>query len=362
MIRLVVFRARPRLSCRALPIALLGAVAVAAVLVTQAAGAVRAPKHAAASIVVGYADPLASEEGLRGVGWGEKQAIKALKLPWSFKETDAKLSADQQVSDIDTMISLGVKGLTSWTIDPGAADAAYQRARSAGIFVVGLNSSSKYFNTEIAAYTDTTCIVSKQQAAFIAQRIPHAKVLAIGGPPVPSITLTTNCFLAAAKQQGLNVVAFQKSQQGSQSEGQQIASSMLLKHPDAQAVWCFTEGLALGVSASLRSSNKAIWSGNKKGVILVARNGTSAAAQAIKTGNLTATWDNNQPLVGAAAVQVLKYLLVDKASPSKLPKRIPIPSKRWDASNIKTYASPVSRKVPLPLPVSFAAFLKKYGK
>jgi ABC-type sugar transport system substrate-binding protein len=341
---------------------LLALSAAAVAFTVQAAQALAAPTHAAANIKIGYTDPLASEEGLRGVGWGEKQAIKALKLPWSLKETDANLSSDQQVSDIDTMISLGVKGLTSWTIDPGAADAAYKRARRAGIFVIGLNSSSKYFNTAIAAHTDTTCIVSKQQAAFIAQKIPHAKVLAIGGPPVPSITLTTNCFLAAAKKAGLTVVAFQKAQQGSQSEGQSIGSSMLLKHADAQAVWCFTEGLALGVSAALRSNNKSIWSGDKKGVVLVARNGTSAAAEAIKTGNLTATWDNNQPLVGAAAVQVLKYLLVDKASPSKLPKRIPIPSKRWDASNIKKYASPVSRKVPLPLPVSFKAFLKKYGK
>src|SRR4051812_16644505 len=100
MLRPAVVRARkanrPR---RAVTILIVGVVVMAAALVAQADGAVSARNHPTANIVVGYADPLASEEGLRGVGWGEKQAIKALKLPWSVKETDAKLSSDQQVSN-----------------------------------------------------------------------------------------------------------------------------------------------------------------------------------------------------------------------------------------------------------------------
>jgi ribose transport system substrate-binding protein len=333
-----------------------GVVAIAAIAVSVGSGASTAPTapRAAAPLTIGYANPLASEEGLRGVGWGEKQAIRRLGLNWRLVEVDNKLSADKQVSDIDSMITRRFAGITSWTLDPGAADAVYRRARSAGIPVIGLNSTSGQFNASIQGYTDATCRVSQQQAQFIAQRIPRAKIFAIGGPPVPSITLTTNCFLAAAKKAGLQVLAFQKSQQGAQTEGQQITQSLLLRHPDVQAIWSFTEGLSLGVSATLKAQNKTVWSGNRRGIIVVARNGTSAAAEAIRTGNMTATWDNNQPLVGAAAVQVLKYLIVDKVRPSQLPTKIYIPSKRWDPSNIGTYKSPVSRAVTLPLPVKFS--------
>jgi len=331
---------------------------VAAALVALAAvsvfvGLASGSRHAS-PIVIGYADPLGSEEGLRGVGWGEKQAIKGLHVNWKVLELADKLSADKQVSDIDSMIAQKVAGITSWTLDPGAADAAYKRARDAGIPVIGLNSTSKYFNSSVQGWTDATCLVSQEQAKFIAQKIPHAKIFALGGPPVPSITLTTNCFLKAAKAAGLKILAFQKTQQGSTTEGQQVTQSLLLKHPDVQAIWSFTEGLSLGVSATLKAQNKTVWSGNRKGIIVVARNGTSAAAQAIKTGNMTATWDNNQPLVGAAAVQLLKYLIVDKVAANKLPTKVYIPSKRWDPSNIASYKSPVSRPVSLPLPVNYS--------
>jgi ribose transport system substrate-binding protein len=334
-------------------------VAVAAGLTVSASLAVSASLgassvHRAAPISIGYADPLGSEEGLRGVGWGERQAIKDLGLNWKVNELDDKLSANKQVSDIDSMIAQQVRGLTSWTLDPGAADAVYKRARAASIPVIGLNSTSKYFNSSIQGWTDATCLVSQQQAQFIAQKIPHAKIFAFGGPPVPSITLTTNCFVAAAKSAGLRILAFQKSQQGTQTEGQQMTQSFLLQHPDVQAIWSFTEGLSLGVSATLAAQHKTVWSGSRKGIIVIARNGTSAAAQAIRNGNMTATWDNNQPLVGAAAIQVLKYLLVDKIAGSKLPTKIYIPSKRWDPSNIASYKSPVSRAVPLPLPTKYS--------
>jgi ABC-type sugar transport system substrate-binding protein len=333
---------------RSLAVGLL-AVAVLAILASSAGAT-----NDQAGVVIGYSNPAGTEEGLRGVGWGEKQAIKALKLPWTVREIDARVSADKQVSDIDAMISLKVGGITSWTVDQGAAEAAYKRARDAGIAVIGINSQSKFFNTAIAAWTDTTCLVSDEQAAFIDRLIPNAKILALGGPPVPSITLTTNCFLRAAKKRGLQVLEFQKANFGQPDEGQKMTQSMLLKHPDTQAIWTFTEGLALGAGAALRSNGKTIWSGSKKGIVLVSRNGTSAAAQAIRTGNLTVTWDNNQPLVGAAAVQILKYLLVDKVKPASLPTEVPIKSKRWDLSNISSYASPVTRAVPLPMPAKFS--------
>lgn len=315
----------------------------------QAATTTRTAPVAQPRVVIGYSNPLASEEGLRAVGYGAREAIKKLKLPWTLRELDSKLSPDRQVSDVDTFVSLKAKGVMSWTLDPGAADAAYKRARDAGIAMIGLNSTSKYFNSVMAADTDTTCRVANEQAAFIAKLIPRAKVVAIGGPPVPSITLSTNCFVKAAKQRGLTVLELQKDPTGSQAGGQKAAENLLLKHPDAQAFWVFSDGDALGASAALAAAGKQVWSGQKKGVVLVSRNGVQAAVDAIKAGRMTATWDNNQPLLGAAAIQILKRILVDKVPASKIPKRVAIPSQRWDLTTISKYKSPLKRAVPLPL-------------
>jgi ABC-type sugar transport system substrate-binding protein len=84
--------------------------------------------------------------------------------------------------------------------------------------------------------------------------------------------------------------------------------------------------------------------------VLVSRNGIQASIDAIKGGQMTATWDNNQPLLGAAAIQILKKILVDKVPASQIPKRVSIPSQLWDLTTVAKYKSPVRRAVPLPLP------------
>jgi ribose transport system substrate-binding protein len=301
------------------------------------------------SLVIGYSNPLAAEEGLRSVGYGAREAIKQLGLPWEVEELDAKLSPDKQVSDIDTFISLDAKAIMSWTLDPGAADAAYKRAVDAGVAMIGLNSTSDHFASVMAADTDTTCVVAEDQAAYIANLIPEAKVLVIGGPPVPSITMSTDCFLDAAEGEGLEILEMQKEPTGTQAGGQKVAETLLLKHPDVQAMWVFSDGDALGASAALAAAGKQIWSGDQEGVVLLSRNGVQAAIDAIKAGKMTATWDNNQPLLGAAAIQILKQILVDNVPAAEVEKRVAIPSQLWDLETIDDYASPLEREVPLPI-------------
>lgn len=313
---------------------------------TAAAGTTSAELE---ELVIGYSNPLASEEGLRAVGYGAREAIKQLGLPWTLEELDAKLAPDKQVSDIDTFISLKAKGIMSWTLDPGAADAAYKRAVDSGIVMIGLNSTSDHFSSVMAADTDTTCVVADEQAAYIAELIPGAKVLVVGGPPVPSITMSTDCFLDAAKKEGLDVLETQKDPTGSQAGGQKVAETLLLKHPDVQAMWVFSDGDALGASAALAAAGKQVWSGDQEGVVLVSRNGVQAAIDAIEAGKMTATWDNNQPLLGAAAIQILKQILVDNVPATEVEQRVAIPSQLWDLDTIDDYASPLEREVPLPL-------------
>lgn len=307
----------------------------------------------AGDVVIGYSNPAASEPGLRAVGYGMTQAVEELGLGWEVAEADAGFSAEQQVSDIDSFISRNVNGITSWTLDSGAAEGVYQRASEAGIPVIGVNSPSEFFTTIIENATDSTCEVSEEQAAYIAERIPNARVLAVLGPSfVPSIDFTNKCFLDAAEAAGLTVVDSRSNTgEGDQTlEAQNLMQDMLTKNPDFDAAWAYADTSALGVSAAISAQGGEIWSGDEsEGVILIARDANKAAIDAIKAGRMTATWDPHYEQSGAAAIQILAQHIADGQPLSSLPATVTIPATVWDIENADEYVDQLTRKVVLPL-------------
>src|SRR5690606_40017907 len=103
--------------------------------------------------VIGYSLPTGQEPQLTAIGRGMEEAIKQLELNWEVDIQDAQLSADTQVAGLDTLITKRVDAIASWTLDPGAADAVYQRAKSAGIALIGINSESQFFDSMIQTET-----------------------------------------------------------------------------------------------------------------------------------------------------------------------------------------------------------------
>ncbi|MCL4553904.1 MAG: sugar ABC transporter substrate-binding protein, partial [Actinobacteria bacterium] len=231
----------------------------------------------------GRSNPVASNQLLIAMSYGSDQMAKALGD--KVQSNDANLSPDKQVADIDTFITMKVNGLISWTLDQGAATAAYTRAQAAGIPVITENSPGDAINTMIVTEDKMTTHAAEDSAKYIAERIPGAKILVIGGPPVPYIMFATDAMQRAAKAAGLTVLERQDNVQDVSSGSQPIVQSLLTKYPDVQAVWCYNDPSALGASAAIRAAGKDIWQeGSKKGIILIGMNGAPDAIDAIKSG------------------------------------------------------------------------------
>lgn len=327
---------------------LLAAVTVIALALVAARTASPATLGGSGKILIGESSPVASNPNQQAITHGQR--VAAAKYGFAFKSLDANLSADKQVSDIDTFISLGAKGITSWTLDPGAADAVYSRAVKAGALVVGFNSVSKNIATTIGQETDfgTSCKPFKDAAAYIAQRIPGAKVFVVGGPPVPSITYRVQCFIKAAKLRGLKVVAKQDNVKDTAATAQPIVQDMFTQHPDVQAIWAYNDPSALGGAAVMQSSGKKVWSGSTKGVIVIGNNGSQEAIDAIKAGKMSVTYDGNSPQTGAMAIWALALHLKLGKPVASMPKVIMIKATRYDSSNVSSYVPALKRKVTLP--------------
>lgn len=329
-------------------------VTVAVVALTAAASAVGGTS--AAGLLIGESSPVASNPNQQAITHGQRQAAKL--LGWSFKTLDANLSADKQVSDVDTFINLKVKGIVTWTLDPGAAGAAYKRALSRGIPIMDFGSTQ---NVTTAVFDERgyKCSMGAKAATYISSRIKGAKVLVIGGPPVPSIVNYTNCFIKAAKAQGLTILERQDNVKDTAATAQPIVQDLLTKHPDVQAIWAYNDPSALGAGAVVRSSGKSVWiQGKQKGIIVMGANGSKDAAAGVRSGVMTVTWDPRPTDMGRIAVQVLALNLKQGQPLSKLPKIIVVPMQSWDASNVAKYVDPLKRKVALT-PIPKAWIVKK---
>jgi ribose transport system substrate-binding protein len=305
----------------------------------------------AEEIEVGYSNPLGSDIALQSIGYGQEQAIEELGLPWTVNEFDADLSADKQVQDIDSMVTQQLGAVTAWTLNSGAMEPAYARAADAGIPVIGFNSESPSIDTEVKTETDSTCNVAEEQAAFIAERTPGAKVIAIEGPEVPTITFTTECFFDAAEAEGLDIIDSAADTSATEASGRKVAETLLAKNGDqVEAVWTFADQSGVGVSAAIDEAGLDIWTEDEpEGVVVVSRDGASSAMANIERGLLTASWDGNFSEMGAASIQLLEQHYVDGVSLDELPEEVLIEATRYDITNVDEYVDPLEREVPLPL-------------
>ena len=231
---------------------------------------------------------------------------------WEFRMLDANLSPDRQVSHVDTLVTLGASVISSWSLDPNAVAAAYTRAEQQGIPVIGLNSEGD--GVTMTVWWETSLCVDdgtyKRNAQWIAERKPDAKVIAFGGPPVPSIQKNTACFVAAAEAAGLEVLTRVDNTRDSAANAATMASDLLVRYPDVDAFWAYNDSSALGISASIFASGKSVFeAGGSDGIMVFGTNGDPEAIDAIREGRLTATWDPDYYAYGGAIVLAMKRLL-----------------------------------------------------
>ena len=75
-----------------------------------------------------YISPVAAQPGQQQINQGLEQAAK--ELGWSESVLDSALSAEKQVSNVETAINQGAAAIASWTLDPNAVAGAYEQAQS----------------------------------------------------------------------------------------------------------------------------------------------------------------------------------------------------------------------------------------
>jgi ribose transport system substrate-binding protein len=291
---------------------------------------------------VAYSNPVGAQPGQQDIVFGFNGG--ATELGWIPESIDANLSPDKQVADIATMVTQGEDGIASWTLDPGAAAGAYSQAKAAGIPVIGVNSEGTGIDATVWWELNLCGPGSpiEELTEYIREQRPGAKVLAIGGPPVPSIQAYEKCFAENAEKNGLTIVGKANNTKDTAATAQPIVADLLTKNPGVDAIWAYNDASALGASAALTAAEGKVYDGSNDGVIVFGQNGDVDAITAINERRLTGTLDPDPVATGWALIKALSgFVGEDKvANP---PKRLVVKSARWTLENIDDYRPPRER-------------------
>ena len=322
------------------------AAAMVAALAIAACGSDDEKASSGDSIKVAYSNPVGAQPGQQDIVFGFKGG--AGELGWTAESIDANLSPDKQVADIATMVAQGEDGIASWTLDPGAAAGAYSQARAEDIPVVGVNSEGTGIDATVWWEINLCGAHSPiaELTKYISEEKPRAKVLEIGGPPVPSIQAYERCFAENARKHGLTIVGTAHNTNDTAATAQPIVADLMTKNPDVDAIWAYNDASALGASAALTSDGEEVYDGSGDGVIVFGQNGDVDAITAIREHRLTGTLDPDPVATGWALIKALSGF-VGKDKVDNPPKELVVESARWTLDNIDDYKPPRERRYTL---------------
>lgn len=305
------------------------------------AGAMTLATSAMAENKFGYISPIAANPI-------EQSTISAMdsgakSVGWELVTMDGNLSADKQIGHVDTLLTMGAKAIGIWSMDPNALGAALKRSSDQGVPVIGVNSPGEGV-TDVVWWAVNVCVpggVHDQQAAWIAERKPGAKVVVIGGPPAPSILQNVACFTKAAKAAGLKILTQVDNLKDSTANAATLATDVLLQHPGTQVFWSYNDATALGISSAVISDRGKTWAAdNKDGIMIFGINGDSAAIDAVREGRMTGTWDPDPYAVGLAIIAAAKHAF---DNPASKPLNLTVRTTLFTADNIAGYKPSAER-------------------
>jgi ribose transport system substrate-binding protein len=277
----------------------------------------------------------------------QKEAFEAgaKELGWSPTVLDSALSPEKEISNMELAMNGGAKGIAAWTLDPGTISGSYEEASKAGIPVIGDNSVGPGISATVWFETQLCEPGGPQQvdAEKIAAMHPGAKVMMIVFEQAQSLVEVAECFAKEAKAAGLDVISETNNEADNAAGSQKQFEPLLTKTPDVEAVWCYNDESAMGVSAALLAEGKEIaTTESPEGVVVTGQNGDKDAIEAVEEGRLSWTWDQDNVATGYALVKALNAALEGKP-----PKDILVEGQFVDSETVGEYKYPDEREYTL---------------
>jgi ribose transport system substrate-binding protein len=203
---------------------------------------------------IGVSVPAADHGWTAGVIYWAKEAMAMHPdVEWVFSpaQTPAK-----QISDIETMMVKKVDALVVLATESAPLTPTAEDAASRGIFLVNVDRGFLKPVANLFIEGDNVAF-GRKSAEFMVQKLGgKGKIVVLEG--IPSTVNTDRVKAADAvfkANPGIEVLASQSGMWNRQ-KAMEVMQTLLLKHPEIDAVWASDDDMALGAEKAIREANR----------------------------------------------------------------------------------------------------------
>lgn len=287
------------------------------------------------AITVGFTSPIASNSYTSTVTEAAQAVIEA--AGGEFILRDANLDPNQQVTDIEYFISMGVDSIIVhmppvWE----AIEPSLQAARDAGISVIAHNVDMDYeagtpADPISAQVVDNRLEAAQMQFDFIKEQIPEGgKILFVGGPaPSPAIVSSEDEFMKLVDESAeFEMYDLVNNMTDNIAGAQPLVAAALAADSDIVAVAAYNDPSAVGAAQAGLDAGRDL--------IVVGLQAQPEGIDSIKAGVLNATVDLHVIEAGALLGELA---LKSFEGATDWEKNYFIDPTLFDAANIDTFVS-----------------------
>ncbi|MDT0184004.1 sugar ABC transporter substrate-binding protein [Microbacterium sp. ARD31] len=208
---------------------------------------------------------------------------------------DSGLDITKQIADVQAFMAQGKDVVVLLPFDTSQVASVVAEAEARGTSIVEIMNPASdapgSVSTDPSAY-------GVQAAEYLDELYPEgSEVAVIGGPAIPLIEALLGGFIDAAAENGITIVETVNATKFTVDEGQAVGNAILVKNPDIDAIFSFDETLAIG--AGLAAEGR-----GRDDLTTIGQGGSPESIQAIKDGNLSASWSSENVLGGYLAAEI----------------------------------------------------------
>jgi ribose transport system substrate-binding protein len=258
---------------------------------------------------------------------GAEAKVKQYSPNAKVNALSADYDLNKQFSQIDGFIASGVDMILVNAVDAKAIEPALQKAKKAGIVVVGVDVAA---NGADATVQTNNVQAGEIACQYIAEKLGgKGNVIIQNGPQVSAVVDRVNgCKTVLKKSPDIKVLSDDQDAKGSREGGLNVMQNHLTRFPKVDAVFAINDPQAIGADLAARQLNR-------KNIVITSVDGAPDIETALKSDTQVQASASQDPyMIAQKAVEIGHDIMNGKkpAEPMTL-----LPSTLITRANVKDY-------------------------